>query len=925
MASQPKDPWEEALDSLSDADRTALQVVSRPSLDVLQDLLKVIEQRKDDSVSKRCKFAFRGKTIVLRDVFDAIAIWVGKFLEVGDVAVQFDSHHAALPWAAIRMILQATIEDTRTFGNVLQCIEKMANSITQSKVIERLYINSNYNISNELRNAIVKHHASILQYLAEALHYFSTKTAVRFVKCSLFVSRKLDDLAVAVDHNSEDVRRLSEIAESERSEKTATALDKFRDEALISAQETTKRDAHLLSVLKDLKTPIEETHANVSDLHSHMKSEVCAKILKSISTVPYHAHHKAAARDRMPSSGRWLLDKHAYRDWRENDLNSILWLHGIPGCGKTKLTSLVIDDLKGKDQVAFFYCARWPGEPDRADGEKILACLVRQLASTDPSRTVLEPVRDKYDEAIRGFGEFEDQAWSRQESKIVILELLDYYPSVTIVLDALDEVNQLDRADLLDTLNDLISASKSRLKIFISSRQSFDIVMRLKSGLNVYIQADDNACDVETFIGEQVEKARFLNGTVTCELKNEVIQALRKRAQGMFRLVDLQIQLLRTLKTAVDIRARLHVLPESLEASYEDIYNDMRSMGEYAFALVNMTFQWILVANRKISLSEFTLLTPSWPTLDGNFFTAAEIRDACSVFISINEDSLQFSHLSVREYFEGIGKKNHSVFSLTAANSIAASACLSYLISFLRELEGSFRQAQPRDWGKELPGAALYHYASVHWIKHLAYAGSNDGTDISLPLNPNTIDSLLSSYGDACGLEQAWEHMRKLGCHSFPNESWMHYEYIMSPRLLLGLNMSNLLEHLLHRYYHSHAYHNWDRIAEHDPHHLSYAIRKRKFQSVFLILRHESKSSLLKLAEPTVQRIDAAAERSQRNNTASLARALNEVVDKKTADTILEDIGVVVEGVVNLEVDALKILLSSFAESKAEVDTERTG
>ena len=37
---------------------------------------------------------------------DNIVKWLNKFKEVGDVAVQYDPGHAALPWALFRFILQ---------------------------------------------------------------------------------------------------------------------------------------------------------------------------------------------------------------------------------------------------------------------------------------------------------------------------------------------------------------------------------------------------------------------------------------------------------------------------------------------------------------------------------------------------------------------------------------------------------------------------------------------------------------------------------------------------------------------------------------------------------------------------------------------------------------------------------------------------
>lgn len=98
-------------------------------------------------------------------------------------------------------------------------------------------------------------------------------------------------------------------------------------------------------------------------------------------------------------------------------MSSVLWLHGIPGSGKTKLTSLVVDELVQTNKVAYFYCIRSPAEPHRGQCDKIVASIVRQLASLRPDQPILGPVVEQYREAIDGFSEFEDQAWSIEESE----------------------------------------------------------------------------------------------------------------------------------------------------------------------------------------------------------------------------------------------------------------------------------------------------------------------------------------------------------------------------------------------------------------------------------------------------------------------------------------------------------------------------
>lgn len=49
---------------------------------------------------------FRGKRIILRDVVMKIFGWIDKFKQIGDIVVQYDPGHMALPWAAFRFVMQ---------------------------------------------------------------------------------------------------------------------------------------------------------------------------------------------------------------------------------------------------------------------------------------------------------------------------------------------------------------------------------------------------------------------------------------------------------------------------------------------------------------------------------------------------------------------------------------------------------------------------------------------------------------------------------------------------------------------------------------------------------------------------------------------------------------------------------------------------
>jgi hypothetical protein len=344
---------------------------------------------------------------------------------------------------------------------------------------------------------LISLYASILEYLTAVLKYYSQGSAIRFVKSVASPVANFEAKYAPIHAAKDEAWALAQLAEAEKSERILAGLGRLEDGQAETAALVLET---LGNIFKELQEPTTRAAVQLAEIHDGLERDTRARILKAISPIPYSIHHKNARKGRLKGSGEWLLEKAEYRSWRESSTSSVLWLHGIPGSGKTKLTSLVIDQLEKRDNVAYFYCMRNPAEPQRGRGDQILASLVRQLAGTAPDKPILSPVVDQYEDAIAGLGEFEDQAWTADESGRVLLELMGEYPAATIVLDALDEVNQEDRQELLDILSSLLQDSPNPLKIFISSRDNYDIVTHFEGSPNVYIDAEDNDRDISSFM-----------------------------------------------------------------------------------------------------------------------------------------------------------------------------------------------------------------------------------------------------------------------------------------------------------------------------------------------------------------------------------------------------------------------------------------
>ena len=108
MSMNSGDLWATALDTLGEKDRKLVAFDSQQRLDTLSDLGHLVASAKEDSIKERWQFhrPGDGQTVILRDLFSKIAVWIDRFKEIGDIVVQYDPTHAALPWAGVRFLLQ---------------------------------------------------------------------------------------------------------------------------------------------------------------------------------------------------------------------------------------------------------------------------------------------------------------------------------------------------------------------------------------------------------------------------------------------------------------------------------------------------------------------------------------------------------------------------------------------------------------------------------------------------------------------------------------------------------------------------------------------------------------------------------------------------------------------------------------------------
>ncbi|VUC22857.1 unnamed protein product [Clonostachys rosea] len=691
------DLWAAAIQGLDDEVRGQINIAQEDKQKTINDLLAATERARKCMIDKSLSFKRKnGETVFVRDVLARAAKWINHFKEVGDIIVQYDPAHAALPWAGVRFLLNIAVGDLNTYASVLDGTTKITELLCRNTLLESLISVPRSRAEKDLSDALVKLYASILAYLAKACSYYQQNRFKSLIKSGLFAS---PDLEVALEN----------IAEAQRNVDSSAKLFGLQDQL--------ESRAELKRMIMDFDAPINRLDKAIHSITDHLNGERRAKVLCWISGEPFEQHHNEEKKEVLKGTGNWLLHEPTFARWKRQRSSSIFWLHGIPGAGKSKLTSFVIEDTRAAfpqgqaAALAYFYCSRNSAERGRSNASKIMASIARQLSAPSPG----EPL---FKAAIETYNKKEETGFASgplrlDESKDLILELLKQYngASATIIIDALDECGSKTRGDLLHTLEDLRAASPCPLKIFVSSREDQDIVYKLAKYPNLQLSSDCNSADIDFFIRTETQRLIDQNdlrlGDREDELRERIIHELTAKAQGMFRWASLQLRDLCQTVSHEALVDRLGCLPSTLSDLHREILTrieTLEAVEDRRFA--RNALSWLLCVKEQLPSSVFLNAISAKEDGSSSAITRDQILRLCCnlVIYDTSADAFRFAHLSVREFLE-----QQETYNSVSANALVARICIS---NFVSTTLGDPTQAR------------FSEYACLFWAEHASAAVS---------------------------------------------------------------------------------------------------------------------------------------------------------------------------------------------------------
>ena len=246
------------------------------------------------------------------------------------------------------------------------------------------------------------------------------------------------------------------------------------------------------------------------------------EILDWLTRIDYGSQQSDFIQRRQEGTGTWLLRTNEFNTWL-NQKNKTLFCSGIPGAGKTILTSIVVDHLCSKYRtdfsvgIVYLYCNFQQQQQQKP--KDLLLNLLKQLVQR--RAPVPESIKTLY------------ERHNRERTRPLFNEILEALESVAaqysrafIIVDALDEcgISDRERREFLSAIFKL--QDKTKANLFTTSRINDNIARLFEGALSLQIRARDE--DIESYLDRQISllPSDIVDDALRGTIRREVIRAV---------------------------------------------------------------------------------------------------------------------------------------------------------------------------------------------------------------------------------------------------------------------------------------------------------------------------------------------------------------------------------------------------------------
>ncbi|PQE09312.1 ankyrin repeat protein [Rutstroemia sp. NJR-2017a BVV2] len=419
---------------------------------------------------------------------------------------------------------------------------------------------------------------------------------------------------------------------------------------------------------------------------------------------------------RVDGTCEWLTQHPHYQEWLADANQSLLWISGGPGKGKTMLAIYITEVLQpvvdtADNVLLYYFCSN--RDKNRNTALTIMRGILHQWIDLHPH--LAKDIKNSFEgtETTKYTISSFVSLWR------VFLTLLQQSTSsqVVCVLDGLDECEKESLKQLLDAVGKYLSKSgemaRPRLKLIILSRPQ-PTVLETKLGQYQQIQLDASdteiSHDVERYIFAKVaELASEQN--ISEEIVAQIQQTLLAGADGTFLWVGFVVNELQGRSWSKIDEVLRHV-PKGLGGIYQRLLQQISDKE----ALVPI-LQWVVLAARPLTLEELTVAAgiKAAGTLPATKVTKNRLRFG-GLLVKVEGDVVNLVHESAKEFFQSdqVNIKGINMFHMSQhTHRTLMQTCLTHVE------HGYGNRGRIHEMSSHDP---FLSYASQYWPVHFHHA-----------------------------------------------------------------------------------------------------------------------------------------------------------------------------------------------------------
>ncbi|KAF3386750.1 Ankyrin repeat domain-containing protein 50 [Penicillium rolfsii] len=533
-----------------------------------------------------------------------------------------------------------------------------------------------------------------------------------------------------------------------------------------------------------------EIHRNGQVLKATMDETRLKEMIDWLSPLNFVAKQSLLFKEQHAGTCKWFLGCEEVQNWKEDE-NAILFCPGIPGAGKTMLSSIVVNELdtlrlskKGgvtDAAILMLYC-KWDDSHSQSING-LLASLVKQIAQR--YGVFWEGTSEMFSKHSKaGTSPGSDEYVSALNSE------LRHFPKTFIVVDGLDELrDEKSRLVLLETLTSL----EAKVNIMVTSRpvdsitrhfadferriycdncghadrcyqlhccecdetnpDGFDlcdechdkgercgqkghILIKQFNSTRVEITAVEQ--DLLAYVKWRVGSSDFLQRCVDTKigLMADIVETVVEKNDGMFLLAKFNMDTLASKLRPGEVVDALNVLPKELNGTYNDAMLRIKDLPESQKEVAMDFLRWVVFAERPLQCREIEhaiAITDGDRDIDpDNIIRVQVLASMCAGLVKFDEsDCVRLVHYSAKNYFSET--ENQDRWFPEGAVKLTSN-CLTYLMFDPFQQGACTGPSEATDFDARVQAYPFLQYAAEHWGKHLRNTPRDDLLDLARAL-----------------------------------------------------------------------------------------------------------------------------------------------------------------------------------------------